>query len=188
MIYKKSIIISGSHCGANAELSIVGTFSVIQDSVTELMGSLKIDGITAQKKYGEMWVFSKNKIKIIKNTFWGDVVSVESYISNISIARFCVTTLIKDTANDVICYAKTEVCGIDLKTGQIRKVETIGIKKEWAENIDSEKAKIDFSKLKYIPHEKIASEIVKSTNIDFCHHTNNVEYIRILSNMYSVKK
>ena len=29
---------------------------------------------------------------------------------------------------------------------------------------------------------------VRSTNIDFCHHTNNIEYIRFLLNTYTVEQ
>lgn len=186
MVYKKQHIISGSQCGANAELSLVGAFAVVQDAVTELMGSLNIDGITAQRKYGAMWVFSKNRIKFIKDAFWGEVVQVESYISNASLVRLYVETIIKNKNNEIILTAKTEICGIDLETKKVRKVETIGVKQEMIEN--KYQNDVMFSKSIVPVKTLVFSDLVKSSNIDFCHHTNNVEYVRFVVNSYSIQE
>ena len=186
MSYKKELLISGSQCGFNAELNIIGAFAIVQDAATELMKSLNIDGITAQRKYGAMWVFSKNKIKFSQDSFWGDMVYIESFISNITLVRFNIETIVKNSIGEIIILAKTEICGIDLETKKIRPVETVGVSKTMLENIFD--TSINFSKNPAKPQQIFATDKVKSSNIDFCHHTNNVEYIRFIVNAYSVEE
>ena len=52
--------------GSDECLSILGTFQVVEDAITDLMGELKIDGVTAKEKYNAFWVFTKNRVKIFK--------------------------------------------------------------------------------------------------------------------------
>ena len=47
---------------------------------------------------------------------------------------------------------------------------------------------IEFTKFEDTPLTQIESVKVRSTNIDFSHHTNNVEYVRFLLNTYSVEQ
>ncbi len=186
MIYQKLHIISGTECGANAELSIVGAFSIVQDSVTELLGTLKIDGITEQVKYGGMWVFSKNKVIFQNTEFWGTRIFIESCISKVSLVRFEVETLARTENNVIVFQAKTEICGIDLLTKKIRTVDSMGVVEKMIDRINA--PAIDFSRITLSPQIRVSREIVKASNIDFCHHTNNVEYIRFIVNSYSLNE
>ena len=47
---------------------------------------------------------------------------------------------------------------------------------------------IEFSRLKHEGLEEIDRLIVKSGDIDFIRHTNNVSYVRFIMNTYSVKE
>ena len=50
-----------------ANLSVIGCFQIAEETVTELMGKLKIDGITVKKAYNAVWVFAKSKLKVLSN-------------------------------------------------------------------------------------------------------------------------
>ena len=67
MILNKKQTISAFMTDTNSNLSIVGSFQIIQDAITELTGLLKIDGITAKEQYNSMWVFTKTVVKFYKN-------------------------------------------------------------------------------------------------------------------------
>ncbi len=186
MIYTKSGTASASVIDSTSNLSIVGTFQIVEDTLTELMGKLKIDGITSQKLYNAMWVFTKNKIKILKPLAWGDNYTVESFVSLVSIVKLNIDTAIKNDKGEIVAYSKVELCALDLKSGKIRKTLTVGVD----ENIATynSQVQIDFTKFEDTNLPKVDSVVVYSTNIDFCHHTNNVEYVRFLMNTYSVKE
>ena len=66
MIYSQKRKLCASLCGADAKLSAIGAMSLIEDSLTETMGELKIDGLTAMNQYNAIWLFTKNHVKFIK--------------------------------------------------------------------------------------------------------------------------
>lgn len=186
MIYKKKGIVGASATDANANLSTIGTFCVIEDAITEMMGKLKIDGLTAKKLYNAMWVFTKNRVKFLRPLAWAETYSVESFISLVSLAKINIDTAIKNANGEVVVYSKTELCALDLETGKIRKTATVGVGKNI--KVEPSLLMVEFAKFGEEKLTKVETLTVRSTNIDFCHHTNNVEYIRFLLNTYSVKE
>ncbi len=184
MIYTKKGIVSGSIVDSKANLSIIGTFEIVEDALTELMGKLKIDGVTSQKIYNAMWVFTKNRIKILKSLAWNENYFVESFISNISIAKINIETAIKNSVGEIVAYSKVELCALDMESGRIRKVATVGVDESMS--IGNSQIQIDFTRFEDVEMPKVESVVVRSTNIDMCHHCNNVEYLRFLLNTYSV--
>ncbi|MBD5087024.1 MAG: acyl-ACP thioesterase [Clostridiales bacterium] len=184
MIYTKKGIVSGSLIDTSTNLSVIGTFQIVEDALTELMGELKIDGITAKKLYNAMWVYTKNRIKFFKPLAWGEGYTVESFVSLISLAKINIDTAIKDNDGNIVAYSKVELCALDLETGRIRKTATVGVDESIVK--ENSQIQIDFTKFAVLEMPKVESVVVRSTNIDFCHHCNNVEYLRFLLNTYSV--
>ncbi len=186
MKYVKNCTVSGSTIDSATNLSVIGHFQAVEDAVTELMGELKIDGITTQKLYHAIWVFAKNRLKLIKLLHWGEAFTVESFISSTSRVRLNVETEIRNAAGELCAYSGVELCAIDCDTGRIRKVSTVGVEESMAEGASGREIK--FAKYSLDDLRAVDSVKVRSTNIDFCHHTNNVEYIRFLMNTYSVRE
>ena len=184
MIYAKNGMVSGSLIDTSTNLSVIGTFQIVEDALTELMGELKIDGITAKKLYNAMWVYTKNRIKFLKPLAWGEGYTVESFVSLISLAKLNIDTAIKDNDGEIVAYSKVELCALDLETGRIRKTATVGVDGSIVK--ENSQIQIDFTKFEVLEMPKVESVVVRSTNIDFCHHCNNVEYLRFLLNTYSV--
>ena len=186
MIYTKKGIVSGSLIDTSTNLSVIGTFQIVEDALTELMGELRIDGITAKKLYNAMWVYTKNRINFLKPLAWGESYSVESFVSLISLAKLNIDTAIKDNDGEIVAYSKVELCALDLETGRIRKTATVGVDESIVK--ENSQIQIDFTKFETLEMDKVESVIVRSTNVDFCHHCNNVEYLRFLLNTYSVEE
>ena len=67
-----------------ANLSVIGCFQIAEETVTELMGRLKIDGITVKKAYNAVWVFAKSKLKVISNIAWNEQYTVVGFISKVT--------------------------------------------------------------------------------------------------------
>lgn len=186
MILTKKQNVSAIMVGTNANLSLIGSFQIIEDAITELMGLLKTDGITAKEKYKAMWVYSKTRIRFFKNIKWNNEVSIKSFISHISIAKINVDVVVKDNKEDIVLYSRTELCALDIDTQRIRKVATVGIEQSMLE--DCETKDIEFAKFEMVDLPNIEKVRVKSSNIDFLHHTNNIEYIRFILDTYSVSE
>lgn len=167
-----------------ANLSVLGVFQIVEDSITEFMGDLKIDGLTAKRVYNAVWVFAKTKIKFIKNIVWNNEYTVTCFISKISNVTINIDVAIKNISDELCFYSRTELCALDMETGRIRRVSTVGVD----DSIKTEAPLTDISFAKIDSENAPAVEQVKVryTNIDYAVHTNNKEYVRFILNTYSV--
>ena len=187
MIYNKKQLVSISMVGTNGNLSMVGSFQIIQDAITELMGALKIDGGTIRDKYNAIWVFTKTRTKFVKKIGWNKELSITSYISFISNAKIHVNVIIKDVAGGIILFSKTEMCPLDIESQRIRKTSSVGVEESMLEVVDTP-IEIAFTRFTENNLPIVDNVKIKSTNIDFAHHTNNSEYVRLVMDTYSVEE
>lgn len=186
MILNKKQIINSGIIGSDCNLSIMGCFQIIQDAITEMMGLNKIDGVTVKEKYNAFWVFTKTRAKFFKKVAWNSEISISSYISSISLIRMTVDVEIKNHNDELVMHSRTEMCALDILTQRLKKISSIGVEETMIANNASDE--ILFTKFDDIDVPFIEKVQVKSTNIDFSHHTNNTEYIRFVMNTYSVKE
>ncbi len=178
--------VSASLADASTNLSIIGAFQIVEDAITEFMGELKIDGITTKKIYNAVWVFTKTKIKFLKNLGWNNKYTLTCFISKISKATIDIDVEVKNIDEEICFYSRTELCALDMDSGRIRKVSTVGVGDSFKFDVPS----IDLSFTKIDVEELPIKEQVKVrfTNIDYAVHTNNVEYIRFMLNTFSVSE
>ena len=186
MVYKKQQIVGSTQVGANAKLSVIGLFGVVESSITECMGTLNIDAITVKREYNAFWVFTKNRIKILNSLTWGDTVCVESFISSLSSAKMVIDTALKTAQGELVAYSSCEMCVLDIATGRIRRTSTVGIDESFV--VEQPQVNIEFEKIDDTDLPMIEAVTVQSTNVDYSQHCNNVEYLRFLMNTYSVEE
>jgi acyl-CoA thioesterase FadM len=174
-----------SLCDANADLSILGAFQLVEDANTEMMGMLKLDGETCLREYGGMWVYVRNHIELRRKIHWMDEYTIECYLSSIGGVKLTIDTIIK-TGNYIAVASRTELCALDKETNRIRRANSVGVN----ENVVAENPETDivFDNFKCVPSEMIDNIVVHSSDIDFNHHTNNIAYVRYISNQYSIKE
>ncbi|MBR0212175.1 MAG: hypothetical protein IJQ55_01080, partial [Alphaproteobacteria bacterium] len=141
-----------SLCDANADLSILGAFQLVEDANTEMMGMLKLDGETCLREYGGMWVYVRNHIELRRKIHWMDEYTIECYISSIGGVKLTIDTIIK-TGNNIAVVSRTELCALDKETNRIRRANSVGVN----ENVVAEIPETDivFDNFKCIPSEMI---------------------------------
>jgi acyl-ACP thioesterase len=76
------------------------------------------------------------------------------------------------------------MCALDLKTQRIRRIRDVGITSDT--HVESPEREIAFSRLKHEGLTDLETRVVKSGDIDFVQHTNNVSYVRFIMDTYSV--
>ncbi len=178
--------VSSSLTDFNANLSVVGTFQIMEDAVTEFMGELKIDGLTAKKVYNAVWVFVKNKTEFLKNIEWNNEYVIICFISKISYTTINIDVAIKNAADDLCVYSRTELCALDMDSGRIRKVSTVGVDDSFQTELPL--ADVSFTKIETNDLPVCEQVKVRFTNIDYAVHTNNKEYERFMLKNYSVRE
>lgn len=187
MIYSRTGAVSASMCDSAAKLSTLAILQLVEDAVTDLMGDLHIDGLTAMREYGAMWVFVKNVIRVYRRPDWREAYELRSFVSGHSAAKLMIDTEIRaGDGSTPIARSRLELCALDLKTGSIRKAATVGV----AADAPCEPAlpELQFSRFPKHAAEVLNTVRVQATNLDYCAHTNNVEYFRFILNTYDAKE
>ena len=176
--------LAASSCGADVKLSVEGAFRIVEDMVTELMGDQHIDGVTCMREYGGMWVFVRNRIEMPQPLAWMDEYTATSYISSFSKIRLYIDTVLQKADGSIALKSRLELCAVDLETGKIRKSESVGV----GEKTPAEEPmfEIAYTKEKPVRGELIDEITVRSADIDYCRHTNNVAYVRYFVNQIGV--
>ncbi|MBE6019406.1 MAG: hypothetical protein E7230_03575 [Clostridiales bacterium] len=176
--------LAASSCGADVKLSVEGAFRLVEDMVTELMGDQHIDGVTCMREYNGMWVFVRNRIEMPQPLEWMEEYTATSYISSFSKIRLYIDTVLQKADGSVALKSRLELCAVDLETGKIRKSESVGV----GEKTPAEEPvfEIAYSKEKPVRGEMIDEVTVRPADIDYCHHTNNVAYVRYFVNQIGV--
>ena len=176
--------LAASSCGADVKLSVEGAFRIVEDMVTELMGDQHIDGVTCMREYGGMWVFVRNRIEMPQPLAWMDEYTATSYISSFSKIRLYIDTVLQKADGSIALKSRLELCAVDLETGKIRKSDSVGV----GEKTPAEEPmfEIAYTKEKPVRGDLIDEITVRSADIDYCHHTNNVAYVRYFVNQTGV--
>lgn len=176
--------LTASSCGADVKLSVEGAFRIVEDMVTELMGDQHIDGVACMREYGGMWVFVRNRIEMPQPLAWMDEYTATSYISSFSKIRLYIDTVLQKADGSIALKSRLELCAVDLETGKIRKSESVGV----GEKTPAEEPmfEIAYTKEKPVRGDLIDEITVRSADIDYCHHTNNVAYVRYFVNQIGV--
>lgn len=180
----KNQSVGASLLDAGCKLSTVGAFQLIQDAITELMGLHKIDGVTVKREYDAFWVFIKTRVKFGAKVEWCETLTVNAFFSHISAAKIAVDVEIKKANGELAVFSRTEICALDLTTQRIRRLSSVGVKSDMLEQ--REFGEVKFASFEDVELPIVDTVTVRSTNIDFSHHTNNEEYVRLIMNTYSV--
>lgn len=182
MIYTKQTYVSGSMCDGKLKLSATAADETVENAVTELMGDLGIDGIVAKEKYNAMWLIVKNNIRFVRRPSWREEFSVKCFISKHSSVKLNIDTLAVTEGGEHLFKARTELCAIDLESSRPRKAESVG----FTEDMEHEPLyDLPFTRFPKGGADHIESVIVRSTSLDYCWHTNNIEYVKFVLNNYN---
>lgn len=186
MIYQHENTVGTSVVDANAEMSYMGMFEAVEDAIAECLGMHKLDALTVRRVYNAFWVFTKNKIVVSGKLKWGDRYLVQSFVSSLSAVKMTVDTVIKNNDGQTVVYSRCEMCVLDVAEGRIRRISTLGVGKDFV--VHEPLMNVEFDKIDDQDLPQVDSVTVRSTNIDYSRHCNNVEYLRFLFNTYTVEE
>lgn len=185
MELEKNLSVSLSLIGSDGYLSVVGAAQLVQDAITELLWLHKLDAMTVKHKYNAIWLFVKTRIKFAKRIECMERFTVTAFASYVSLAKVHVDVRIKNSDGDDVICARTELCALDIEKQTIRRLPTIGVDDTLLSNRPAVSG-LEFTKSIDVELQPAGSVNVMSTNIDVSHHTNNVEYVRLIMNTFSV--
>lgn len=180
-------VLSGQ-CDSLMRFKTESSFMAFQDVASRHAIFLGVDDFSLLEKDNALWVVSKTKVKINKLPRWNDEITIRTWPMGAEGVRCnrCYQ-IIKD--GEVFINGITEWVMIDATTRTLRKVETTS----YPDDIDwiTEKSIEErFRRFKddFTDEELVYKRLVRSGDIDVTHHTNNVTYITMLLDTFSVKE
>lgn len=175
--FKQDIKVLSSRTDDKCRLSVIGTFNLLQDNMCEYFDSIQCDGLHLVPSHNCFFVVSKTKVHFDKYFNWLDSVKLITEDESASRVTVNLRTRFVDGGGNTRIDCVQEMCVMDAISRKLRLVDTTPFPMD-----DDAKVRVKyFSKLPSLDDgELVFSTVVKYTNIDFYHHTNNVEYIRII--------
>lgn len=124
---ERLIHISATNCGFDWDFSLEFALAFMQDCVTELYGSLNMSNFDMREKYNAMWVFTKNKVKVLRRPRWNEDLVASCNI--VKANRFiCYTkTSIYDKDNNLVMEGVVECCVLDFVSHKMLKLTDLNI-------------------------------------------------------------
>lgn len=183
--YSEDFLINPSRCEARGVQSADNTFDLFIDIAGEHAAELKI-GATDLMKRGLFWIVAKTKIRFYEHPRLYDKVIASTWPETGADYR-CYRGYTIEKNGKVIVAGRQQWAIVDGKTK--KPVNVADILPDTVEYLSDRAIEGDFNRITgEFPKEPFAVYKVKSTDIDFVGHMNNVAYIRALESLYTCKE
>lgn len=135
-----------------------------------------------KEKCNGYWAVTKTKLDIYEQPFYSDVVKVKADYSDDGRLRVYVNTEILSQSGKLLAKGCQELCVLDADTHRPKRLTDtpIALKNELVKFLEFEK----FSLSGELSNEYEIT--VRSQHIDMSKHVNNIEYIRMATDLFSV--
>lgn len=169
----------------HGRLGLVGALGLVQDNMCNFFRMLNCDGFIMEPKLHCFWVVTKTNIKLHDTADWLDEIIVKSYLTKKTNIRLNLTTeIILEKDNKLLVECNQEICAMGSIDRKIRLVEDTYFPKD----IEVKDYGYNFKKINVDIDSMACRQIqVEFSNIDFCLHTNNLEYVRFMLNSYPLE-
>lgn len=170
--------IDASMVDNNAVLRIDKLFDIIMVMVTEYLKQYNMDNVALKKNFNAAWLITKVLFKINKLPNWGNNIKLKSHVILKRPAKIILETIAMDENNNVLFSGIDEMCPINLERRKIIRLSDINYDPIILDSITNE----SFNNFSLDNLKLIDTINVKYNDIDFTNHTNNVSYIRFITN------
>lgn len=184
--YIQNTIVLCGQCDSLMRFKTESIFMIFQDMASRHAVYLGVDDSSLLKNDNAMWVVSKTKVKINKLPRWNDEIRVRTWPMGAEGVRCnrCYQ-IIKD--GEVLINGITEWVIIDATTRSLRKIETTSYPND-VDWIKEKSIEDRFRRFKddFTEEDLVYKRLIRSGDIDVTHHVNNVTYITMLLDTFSV--
>ena len=178
---KKDFFIPASYTDANAELTLFGALTLIQDIAAEHAEKMGIGFHDLKEKSGGFWVIAKTKLQFLRTPKLYEDIVLETWPQKpagiVSTRNYLVTS----KGGEPLFCAKNDWVIIDAATHKLMRLTDTCYPKE-AEYIDKSALPERYIKMDYIPSsaDYRYTHRVRFSDTDHVGHTNNIAYSKIL--------
>lgn len=181
-VFEKETVVLPSSCNINAQMKLSGLLDIFMDDAMLHAEEIGV-GISKFWPKRMFWVASKTRIVFKRNVNMAEEVTVRTWPERPGMLK-CIRDYEMTKGEETVAYGKTEWVIIDLDTKKILKAEgAYPTELEYEEKIvDDEpflRIKNDFD------DEVFGTYTVRSVDLDYGRHMNNVAYVRAIEGLFS---
>ncbi|MEE0945418.1 MAG: thioesterase [Acutalibacteraceae bacterium] len=183
MVYEKNFVIGAEHSDYTVRLGNYQFFYLLQNAMIEGFDNEGVGNKGLGEKSNAYWAVTKTRLEILRKPLWNEEVIVRAISTDDSKLRVKVITEIYSLHNELLAKACQELCILDKDTHRVRKLNDTCF--PVGENKDTKE--LEFEKFLFPDSFINRYELtVRSQHIDMSRHVNNVEYIRMAMDTFSV--
>ena len=182
MFYDKNLYIGTDYCDYTVKLGTCQTFNFLQNAMIDGFEVYDCGNRGLGNKCNAYWAVTKTKIHIYNRPAWGETVNVRSDYLNDGKLRVNVKTQAFGKDGSLLFGGVQELCVLDKATHRVKRLsDTCLPAPETNEGVAS------FNKF-IIPEKADYSYTltVRSQHIDMSRHVNNIEYVRMALDLFTV--
>lgn len=165
-------IVHASLVDYDLKITLYALTNIVQNAVTETLGSMQFDNINMKEKYHAMWVFTKNKLTCYKRPIWNDEIKITCRVVKTTHLIAYMLVEMFNNANELVVSSLVELCAIDIVSYRFVRLTNIDFI-SLDEDIDNTYT------LEQVEYETCQALKVKPMMIDFSKHLNNAQSIFI---------
>lgn len=186
--YNENHTVNYSEVDANGNLRIDYIFSELQRITAFHSKEMGCDGGKILKDCNAIWVLGKMKLQILDFPSMFDKIDLQTWPTKVSAVRFSRDYKIQKDLKDIV-LATSEWCVLDANTHTLRRGNTICYPFDMKHKTETSGCQ-DFSKLKesILETDFNHSHCVRYTDVDMNNHTNNIAYVRMALNCFTVEE
>ena len=182
MFYDKKIYIPTEYCDYTVRLGDCQTFFLLQNAMIDGFEVYDCGNRGLGNRSNAYWAVTKTKLEILRKPAWGEFINVKSVYLNDGKLRVNIKTEIFDNNGELIIKGCQELCVLDKDTHRIKRLSETCLPQ-----CQSNEAIETFDKFSLPQEESVSYELtVRSQHIDMSRHVNNVEYIRMALDLFTV--
>ena len=182
--YRRQMMIGTSLCGADGKMSIPGTFASFQDIASEHAEKLGL-GFAKMAENHTFWVTVRTRVHFYSRPELAHRVEIETWPLQHGKVR-CDRCYRMSEGERLLAEGRTEWCVINTQTGAACSLE--GVFPEGIQYSDEKLLDAPYARFKhnFSEEDRACSYAVRTSDIDVGRHMNNVAYLRLLCDSFSV--
>lgn len=184
MFYEKDIYIPTEYCDYTVRLGNYQAFFLLQNAMIDGFEVYDCGNRGLKNRCNAYWAVTKTRLEIIKKPVWGEKVTVKSVYVNDQKLRVNIITEIFNEAGELMIKGYQELCVLDKDTHKVKRLSDTCLPA-------SETTQLVGVFEKFSLPERIDASYeltVRSQHIDMSRHVNNIEYIRMALDLFSVEE
>lgn len=184
--YRKQMIVGTSLCGADGRMNIPSTFAVFQDIASEHAEKLGL-GFEPMAEKQTFWVVVRSRVHFYHRPKLAAGIAVETWPLQHGKAR-CDRCYRMTEGEILLAEGRNEWCVVNTQTGAACSLEDV-----FSADIDYCQEKLldaPYARFKhnFSEEDKACSYAVRTSDIDMGRHMNNVAYLRMLCDSFTVEE